>query len=111
MKSNTVFNRILLGTTAVAAALSFTSAYAQEKAADTKADANKDSQVIVVTGIRSSLQNATQIKRKASTFVDSITASDVSSLPDLSVAEALQRVPGVTVTRFSIGGSPDFPSP
>ncbi len=111
MKSNTVFNRILLGTTAVAAALSFTSAYAQDKPADTKADANKDSQVIVVTGIRSSLQNATQIKRKASTFVDSITASDVSSLPDLSVAEALQRVPGVTVTRFSIGGSPDFPSP
>jgi TonB-dependent receptor len=66
---------------------------------------------VVVTGIRNALQNAAQIKRKATTFVDSITASDVSALPDLSVAEALQRVPGVTVTRFSIGGSPDFPSP
>ncbi len=111
MKSRSVLNRALFGTTALAAALSFTSAYAQDKPAETKADANKDSQVIVVTGIRSSLQNATQIKRKATTFVDSITASDVSSLPDLSVAEALQRVPGVTVTRFSMGGSPDFPSP
>ena len=109
MKSRSVLNRVLLGTTAVAAALSFTSAYAQDTAK--KPEAGNDSQVIVVTGIRSSLQNAAQIKRKASTFVDSITASDVSALPDLSVAEALQRVPGVTVTRFSMGGSPDFPSP
>jgi iron complex outermembrane recepter protein len=67
---------------------------------------------IMVTGIRAALESAAQIKRDADTFVDSVTASDVTSLPDLSVAEALQRVPGVTVTRFPFGGaSPDFPSP
>ena len=114
MKQKSVISRMLLGSTAIAAALSFTSAHAQTAGATqpAKADAAQpDTQVIVVTGIRSSLQNAAQIKRKASTFVDSITASDVSALPDLSVAEALQRVPGVTVTRFTLGGSPDFPSP
>ena len=54
-----------------------------------------------------------EIKRKADTFVDSVTASDVTSLPDMSVAEALQRIPGVTVSRFPTtgGASPDFPSP
>jgi iron complex outermembrane receptor protein len=68
---------------------------------------------IVVTGIRAALETAAETKRRADTFVDSVTASDVTSLPDMSVAEALQRIPGVTVSRFptSGGASPDFPSP
>jgi iron complex outermembrane receptor protein len=111
----------MIGTSAIAMAVSSVIAAAQENAQ--KAEAAKsasepaktdDAEVgtIVVTGIRASLETAAEIKRKADTFVDSITASDVSSLPDLSVAEALQRVPGVTVTRFPMGGSsPDFPSP
>lgn len=73
-----------------------------------------------MTGIRKSLETASQIKRRADTFVDSITASDVAALPDASVAEALGRIPGVSVTRYSIlpqyntggagGASGDFPS-
>ncbi|ESQ74730.1 TonB-dependent receptor [Asticcacaulis sp. AC402] len=112
--SRSRLGRILLGTTAIAAALLSSAAYAQDAApapAGEAAAPQDETTVIVVTGIRGSLQTAASIKRKASTFVDSITASDVSSLPDLSVAEALQRVPGVTVTRFTTGGSPDFPSP
>ncbi len=34
------------------------------------------------------------------TFVDSITATDIGAFPDKSVAEALQRVPGITVSRL-----------
>ncbi len=103
----------LLSTTALATALLATSAFAQDPAPAQPAtgEAAPAEDVVVVTGIRNALQSAAQIKRKASTFVDSITASDVSALPDLSVAEALQRVPGVSVTRFTLGGSPDFPSP
>ena len=67
---------------------------------------------IVVTGIRGALNSAKEIKRRASTFVDSISASDIATLPDLSVAEAIGRIPGVTISRFPTGGaSPDFPSP
>ncbi|MGN7158777.1 TonB-dependent receptor [Sphingomonas sp. SAFR-052] len=67
---------------------------------------------IVVTGIRAALESAKEIKRRSSTFVDSITASDIATLPDLSVAEAIGRIPGVTISRFPTnGGSPDFPSP
>jgi len=59
------------------------------------------------------LKTANDLKRNADTAIDSITASDVGALPDLSVAEALSRVPGVVAQRFDIsninGG--DFPSP
>ncbi len=41
------------------------------------------------------------VKRNADTVVDSITATDIGSFPDKSVAEALQRVPGITVNRFA----------
>ncbi|WP_313537460.1 TonB-dependent receptor [Sphingomonas sp.] len=62
---------------------------------------------IVVTGIRASLANAQNIKRNADTVVDAITASDIGALPDRSVTEALQRVPGVTISRFAGTNDPD----
>ncbi|MFL6733425.1 MAG: TonB-dependent receptor, partial [Sphingomicrobium sp.] len=59
---------------------------------------------IIVTGQRRALRNAQQIKRNADTVVDSITATDIGAFPDKSIAEALQRVPGVTVNRFAATG-------
>ncbi|MDE2112560.1 MAG: TonB-dependent receptor [Alphaproteobacteria bacterium] len=56
-------------------------------------------ETVVVTGIRASLQSAQSIKQNADQVVDSITAVDIGALPDRSVAEALQRVPGVQITR------------
>jgi TonB-dependent receptor len=57
---------------------------------------------IVVTGIRAALQTASARKRNADTVMDSITATDIGAFPDKSVAEALQRVPGITVNRFAL---------
>ncbi len=54
---------------------------------------------IVVTGLRRSLEEAADIKRDAPQVMDVITASDVATLPDNNVAEALQRVTGVQITR------------
>lgn len=62
---------------------------------------------VVVTGFRSSLQKAQDIKYNADTFVDAITAEDIGALPDRSVAEALQRVPGVNISRFEQANDPD----
>ncbi len=56
---------------------------------------------IVVTGIRASLANAQEIKRRSDTIVDAITAEDIGALPDRSINEALQRVPGVSIDRFA----------
>ena len=62
---------------------------------------------IIVTGFRASLNRAQDIKRNADTFVDAITAEDIGALPDRSVAEALQRVPGVNIGRFEKPSDPD----
>ena len=94
---------------AVGCLLASSVAFAQDEGAE---ETNEDGDVIVVRGIRAALETAAETKRDADTFVDSITASDISTLPDLSVAEALGRIPGLTVSRFPTGGgaSPDFPS-
>ena len=98
---------------AVGTLLASVAAHAQDEPAATDEATESADGVIVVKGIRGALETAATIKRDADTFVDSITASDISTLPDLSVAEALGRIPGVTVSRFPAGGgaSPDFPSP
>jgi iron complex outermembrane receptor protein len=62
---------------------------------------------IVVSGQRSSVLSAQQVKRNAETIVDSIVADDIGKLPDRSVTEALQRVPGVTIERFMSIGDPE----
>lgn len=69
-------------------------------------DAADDDQTIIVTGIRASLQNAQVRKRNAEQVIDSITAQDIGALPDRSVSEALQRVPGVTLQRTSDNRDP-----
>ncbi len=66
-----------------------------------------DDNVIVVSGFRASLESAQNLKRDADTFVDVITAEDIGALPDRSVAEALQRVPGVNISRFEQRDDPD----
>ncbi|MEZ0496255.1 TonB-dependent receptor [Sphingomonas sp. IW22] len=60
---------------------------------------------IVVTGYRRSIEESLTQKREANAFVDVITAEDVGKFPDKNVADALQRVPGVIITRDGGEGS------
>ena len=62
---------------------------------------------VVVTGIRQTLKSAQDLKENSDTFVDALTAQDIGGLPDRSVAEALQRVPGVNIGRFQKTTDPD----
>lgn len=66
-----------------------------------------DVEEVVVTGMRADLQNAQEIKRNSDTFVDAISADDIGALPDRSVLEAMQRVPGVSIERFAAANDPD----
>ncbi len=54
---------------------------------------------IIVSGYRQSLQRAQDLKRRAVGTQDDILATDIASFPDLNLAESLQRVPGITITR------------
>lgn len=62
---------------------------------------------IVVTGRRAAIENATVRKRNSDTVIDSIVADEAGKLPDTSLTEVLQRVTGVTISRFGSLGSPD----
>lgn len=59
---------------------------------------------VVVTGMKEALGSAQENKRNADTVIESITAKDLGAFPDKSVAEALQRVAGITVNRFAASG-------
>lgn len=102
MKSNTrstdAIGRRTLMSAAVALALLGTAPVAMAQQAPA-ADAEKPMDVFVVTGLRAALQSAAKVKRGADQVLDVITAEDVGKLPDANVAEALQRVTGVQVTR------------
>jgi TonB-dependent receptor len=54
---------------------------------------------VVVTGFRSSLRTSLSQKRDSTGSVDVIVAEDIADFPDLNLAEALQRIPGVAITR------------
>lgn len=56
-------------------------------------------EVIVVTGLRRSLQSAIAARREAIGLTDSIFAKDIAAFPDTNVAESIQRIPGVQITR------------
>jgi TonB-dependent receptor len=58
-----------------------------------------DLDAVVVTGYRYAIQKSLDQKRDANAVVEVITAEDVGKFPDKNVADALQRVPGVVVTR------------
>src|SRR6185295_19922907 len=54
---------------------------------------------VVVTGIRGSIRQSLQTKREAVGVVDAISSEDVGKFPDKNLAEALQRVPGIVISR------------
>jgi len=63
-------------------------------------ESKNDVEEIVVTGsFRDSLTNAVNIKKNQNGFVDAIVASDIAEFPDNNLAESLQRVPGVAISR------------
>jgi TonB-dependent receptor len=87
--------RLNLLSVAILAAMSITSslAVAQEVNDD-------EAEVIEVRGIAESYRNAISEKRNAATIVDALSSADMGALPDLSVAETLERITGVTGDRF-----------
>lgn len=64
---------------------------------------------ITVTGQRSALENAVEMKRASDTIGDSIVLDEAGKVPSTSLLEILERAPGVTMNRIRVGseGSPD----
>lgn len=60
---------------------------------------------ILVIGVRGAQKAAVDLKRSASQIVDSIVAEDIGKLPDSTIADSLQRVPGIQIGRSAGEGS------
>lgn len=93
----------MTGASALAMAAAPQAALAQDDM--TAASEVEDENVIIVTGIRASLQAAADIKREAQGVVDAISAEDIGKFPDTNLAESLQRITGVSIDRNSGEGS------
>ncbi len=71
---------------------------------------------VSVTGIRRGIESSIAAKRNSDSIVEAISAEDIGKLPDISIAEALSRLPGLTAQRVDgraqviaiRGMSPDF---
>ncbi|WP_298916406.1 TonB-dependent receptor [uncultured Algimonas sp.] len=83
---------LLLGASAMALA-------GPSVAQDVPVEEEASSDVIIVRGIKKSVADSIDVKRNATQLIDAISAEDIGKLPDENVAEALQRIPGVQITR------------
>lgn len=87
-------NTLLLSAAALSLALAGP-AYAQVN--NSGEDALED--VVVATGTRASVEKAVATKRDSSGVVDALVSEDIGDFPDLNIADALQRLPGVSLSR------------
>ena len=89
-------SKITLAVLSVSALNMTTSLHAQETATAPVVD---DTEVIQVSGIRASLSGALLEKRSANNLIEVIQADDVGKLPDQNLAEVLENITGVQITR------------
>jgi len=89
---------------------------AEQDAQAEQAEREEVADLITVRGFRSSIEKSISTKRTSSSIVEAVFAEDIGKLPDVSIAEALARLPGLTSQRtdgrsqtISIRGlGPDF---
>ncbi len=56
-------------------------------------------ETVVVTGIRGSLRDSLTMKQSSDLITENISAKDIGQLPDITIAEELNTLPGVNASR------------
>ncbi len=98
--STSLRTAISLALTGTGLMLPFHFAAAQDSAAPQE---TQELEEVVVTGFRGSLNTAIAAKRNETAAIDVIASEDIGKFPDSNLAESMQRVPGVALSR-SDGG-------
>ena len=88
----------LFGQSAFAAASASPDGPAAPASSDTSDNGATPLQEVVVTGIRQSVQESLDAKRKSDLVEDVISAEDIGKMPDKNVADSLARIPGLTTS-------------
>lgn len=95
--------KFMAGASVVALVGAAQTAFAQD--AEQAAESSDSENVIIVSGIRASLEKSMNIKREGQGVVDAISAEDIGKFPDTNLAESLQRITGVSIDRENGEGS------
>ena len=99
MRTRNICKLISLGLVGAAAFMPLGAAAQNSPAAAPPAQSGEEIDEVVVTGFRASLESATNAKRASTNFTDSVFAEDIGKFADLNIAEAINRIPGVQLTR------------
>jgi iron complex outermembrane recepter protein len=94
-----IFKAALLAGCALGAAGTAQAQVAEGEQPTTVEDEAPAADEIVVTGFRQSLEAAINLKRTSVGAIDAIVAEDIAKFPDQNLAESLQRIPGISITR------------
>jgi iron complex outermembrane recepter protein len=83
-----------------ASALAIFTTFGAQAYADAASDAASDNlSEIVVTGVRQAMKDSIGVKKNSDTIGDNISTAEIGQLPDVTIAEELNRLPGVNTTR------------
>jgi TonB-dependent receptor len=95
MKKNTQFSKTVMASVIASATFAGMSApaFAQEV------------EEVMVTGVRAALERSMDVKRNSQGVVDAISSEDIGKFPDTNLAESLQRITGVSISRQNGEGS------
>jgi iron complex outermembrane receptor protein len=80
-------------------ALAIFTTFGGQAYAQSAAKADSDLTEIVVTGVRQAMRDSISAKKTSDLIGDNITTADIGQLPDVTIAEELNRLPGVNTTR------------
>jgi TonB-dependent receptor len=116
-----MLKRNLLAVAVASVLIGVMSAHAADQVKDqtdtsTPAQDTSELGVIKVTGIRHAIETAIETKQQSTSIVEAVSAEDIGKLPDISIAESIARLPGLSAQRvagraqvISVRGlSPDF---
>jgi len=96
MRKTARFNKKLIASAVASTMLSGMGGYAV---------AQDNLEEVMVTGIRASMERSMDVKRNAAGVVDAISSEDIGKFPDTNLAESLQRITGVSISRNNGEGS------
>lgn len=93
--------RVALACSSALTAFAALPALAQDAAESAVEQVAATEPAIIVTGFRESLSSALGLKKNETAAIDAIKAEDIAEFPDLNLAESLQRIPGVAISRVN----------
>jgi iron complex outermembrane receptor protein len=96
---NRIERALLSGASALALCAALSSAAFGQTSTAPAAKSSDGIETVVVTGIRGSLRDALKMKATSDLITDDISSKDIGQLPDITIAEELNTLPGLDATR------------